>query len=215
MNHTNHFPQSIFILVSPTTFSSKSDNYVAYPIHRYLESPLSNLDIIIKYQHLNQLFSIYRKSFKKGLSNIFQLLTNNLSQANITEDIDRGFISSNISVTKEIINKSKDQYQPLRNDKFDFKNISRLEKITQTLKSKDIEVIFFELPTNKLNDYFNTQYISDYEKTLKNLSNKNQLLRVDRMLFNNNHFRNIDHLNNSGAKIATKELIKFLINNKL
>ena len=48
--NVNTPPQNIFIYLGPLTFSSKSDNYIKYPIHRYLDNPISNIEVVLNYK---------------------------------------------------------------------------------------------------------------------------------------------------------------------
>ena len=80
--------------------------------------------------------------------------------------------------------------------------------LTQALKG--IDVIFIEIPTNRLSTYFNSTFLSNYENLMNKLGEHTQILRLDSSKFQKSNYRNIDHMNSSGAFIATKEIIYFL-----
>ena len=83
-------------------------------------------------------------------------------------------------------------------------------EVAKLIETKGSKAIFVELPTYKLIDYFNDDYMSEYENEISNLSKKFNLIRIDGGLFKKENYRNIDHMNSSGAEIATKELINQL-----
>lgn len=211
--NVKEYPKAIFILVSPMTFSSKSDNFSSYPIHRYLINSQSNIDIAFKYDRIKEVLSFYKKSISKGLFNIFSLV-NHEEIKDTLSILNRGFVMSDEIVNKEIIQQTEYLYTPLANETFNFNKVEKLNKITNLLESKGIEIIYYELPTNKLNNYFSKGYLNDYNKVINRLKKKNKLLFVNDGLFSDSNFRNIDHMNTSGSIITTKEVIKFLNNIK-
>lgn len=201
-------PKVIFILVSPMTFSSKADNYSLYPIHRYLDEPLSNLEVAIKFGHYNRIFPMYRKSTDKGLTHLLSLEQEKRKPLNP----DRGFISfdSNITVNKSVIKETEDIYAPLLKEKFNKKKIKNLLNLSKKSRSNGMKVVYFELPTYKLKDYFSEDYLNEYQTSLEILEKEDCFLKIDENLFSTKNFRNTDHMNSSGAAIATKEIIKFI-----
>lgn len=199
-------PKVIFINVSPMTFSSKVDDYSTYPIHRYLENPKSHFQIASKYNRYDKLITMCKKSIGKGIINI---LTYNFD-SNIGEVTNRGYIYSDEVVNKFITQSTKHLYTPFLKEKFDDIKLSHLKNIVSKIEKKGIKVVYFELPTNTLEKYFNINYLKEYESSLKDLSKTNNLLRIDKSLFTELNYRNIDHMNDSGAEIATNEVITFL-----
>lgn len=208
LNNTANYPKTIFLLVSPITFSSLSDNYFAFPIHRYLEDPLTHLDIAMKYNKSIQLLMLYKKSVEKGFLNLTQKMNNN--SLNLLYNA-RGFIKNPTIVTDSIIEHDQYLYYPLMDNLFDPKKIIQLKKMVNTIESKSIDVVYLELPTHKLEDYFNQSYLIDYENAIQSISTDNKILRVSDTLFTSNNFRNIDHLNTSGSVIATQTIINYLL----
>lgn len=199
-------PKVIFINVSLMTFSSKVDDYSTYPIHRYLEIPKSHFQIVSKYNHYDKLITMLKKSIGKGIINIF---TYNFGSDN-REISNRGYIKSNHIVNQFIIKSTEHLYTPFLLEKFNNLKLERLKNLVSEIEKKGIKVVYFELPTNTLEKYFNINYLKEYESGLKELSKTNNLLRIDKSLFNELNYRNIDHMNDSGAEIATNEVITFL-----
>lgn len=201
-------PKKIFILISPMTFSSWADNYSEYPIHRYLENPKSNIEVIIKYNHFSEFNSFFIRSIKKGIQNIFSI-NSNLPNRPIAS---RGYVHSNRVMSLSETKTRGYNYIPLIKENFINTRSSYLEEFVSKLEAKGIEVFYFELPTNRLRDYFNQYYLETYDLYIDNLSKSDNFLKINETLFTDRNFRNIDHMNDSGAEIATKEIINYLGN---
>jgi hypothetical protein len=210
LSHVSRPPVSIFILVSPMMFSSQSDNFVEYPIHRYLENPVSHFTISHRYQQYSKLPKMYQKSIKRATLNIL------LNQSVVNDSfyiIDRGFLKNDIIVNQEIISADKKFYEKLSNEAIDLEKVRKLEQIINALEAKGIRVILFELPTYLLKNYFNQYYLKGYETVIKKIKLKNILFRIDETKFCANSYRNIDHMNTEGSIIATKLLISEIVQN--
>ena len=204
--NTKIHPKKILLLVTPITFSSKSDNYTSYPIHRYLENEISNLEIVTKHHKIEELISLYKKSIEKAFVNIIEIQeVQNKKRFN-----NKGFSQSEIIVDEIIISKTKHLYLPLKKEIFDQSKVEYLLKTAKYFEQKGSEIIFFELPTNIIHKYFSKDYLHDYKKSIANISHNYKLISIDKNLFSTNNYRNIDHMNSSGAKIATKEVVKLL-----
>lgn len=206
LKNTKTPPKKIIILVTPMTFSSKSDNYSAYPIHRYLENEMSNLEIVTRNYKFDQLSSMYKKSIGKAFANIVSV-PENFNKQRFNQ---KGFSSSKKIINDTIISNTEYLYLPLKNEIFDKSKVEHLLKTAKYVKQKGSEVIFFELPTNLLYKYFSPNYLSDYKKSLIHINDDFELVSLDQNMFSLSNYRNIDHMNNSGAKIATRELMKLL-----
>ena len=206
INNTKTPPEKVLLLVTPMTFSSKSDNYIAYPIHRYLENEKSNLDVAAKNSNIRALIPMYKKSLQKAFVNIYKFRENQNQQ----RYNQKGFSPSNKIVNDTIISNTEPLYTSLTNETFDKSKVEDLLRTANYIRQKGSEVIFFELPTNLLSNYFNNSYLSDYQKSLKHINANFKLISIDQNIFSMQNYRNIDHMNSSGAKIATKEIVKLL-----
>lgn len=202
-------PKAIFILLSLNTFSNDADNFVEYPIHRYLINPISHEQLIWRYNNYNCYIEYLIKSFKKGSTNL-------LKKHEIPDTVDffknRGFISTNVAATENDINEAAKLYEPLLNETFNTNRFNALVSFATFLHDKGIEVIFYELPSNRHSDYFNKEYKNKYQLALADLAKKFEIipsLNLPRDIF----YRDIDHLNADGATLVTNYLITSILNN--
>ena len=206
-NNIDIEPKKTVLLITPMTFSSKSDNFISYPIHRYLENELSNLDIVFRYNKFDDLFLMYKESTFKAYKNI----TNKLPKLSNTKRYNnKGFKKSYEVFNENKISKTGHLYLQFKTDVFDLSKVDKLLQIAKGLKQKNTEVIFLELPTNILNKYFNTNYILGYQKAVDKIKKSFTFISIESKLFSKSNYRNIDHMNVSGATIATKEIVRLL-----
>jgi len=200
-------PKQVFIMISPMTFSSKSDNYSAYPIHRYLETPISNLELSLSYSHYNQFFEMHRKSIEKGIKNF---PGSEEKVVSLYKSEERGFVKSDVTVTDSIIESTEHFYAQLKKNKMADAQKKSLLATAASLKSKGIGVVFFELPTNKLSSYFSEEYLTELAEFKTALKTSHEFISVSSEGFSDRHYRNIDHMNTKGATLATERLIEFI-----
>lgn len=204
----NYPPKKIFFLVSPMTFTNESDNFDDYPIHRYLENPYTNFEIALKYNRLFDLVPMYKKSTLKGFTN---LLHSKKATTQVRRTMKKGFNPSEKVVNDSTIYKSQHLYLSMKEDVFDGLKVDYLLNFVSSVKEKNIEVVFFELPTYKLNEFFSKEYLNTYERAIKKIEKKWKVIKINSRLFEKENFRDIDHMNISGARIATLEISKYLI----
>ena len=204
LDNTNSLPKTVFILLSPTTFSKKSDNFSMYPVHRYINNPISHLEMASNFNREKELINLYKKSMKKVISNIKYFFARKVEN-NFQH---KGFYFSDVVFDRESIN--TEFYNPFFQESFDINKIRKFEDFILNLSKKEVKVIFYELPTNHLERYFNDEYLLSYNYFVNNLSNSFPLLKVNKLLFNEDNYRNVDHMNNSGANLATKQIIYYL-----
>jgi hypothetical protein len=209
LDNVKSIPKKVLILVSPMTFSSKSDNFSTYPIHRYLENEKSNFEVVFTFNRLNDILPFYKKSFRKALENLIFLKAKQSSRK-----INKGYIPSEKIVNNKIIENRGKLYLPLLKDEFDNSKIEYLLEFADKIKRRGSEVVFFELPTYKLKNYFNKNYLKSYKKSLKVILEKHQVISLNETIFTKNNFRDIDHMNSSGAYLATKNIIGILNKNE-
>lgn len=200
-------PKAVFILLSPMTFSNEADNFTLYPIHRYLENPISNIRLIFKYGLYDRILPLYKKSIRKSFTNIF------ISKTDIQEEKNeylknRGFISYYTSFSIDNVEEREEPYLPLKSSPFIKEKVDILETVSKNLKEEGIKVVYFELPVNVLANYFSRDFLTAYESTLNKLDKDHILTRIDSKLFSYSDYRNIDHMNLKGSEIATLELVK-------
>ena len=208
-NNINEYPKIIFLLLSPMTFSNKSDNFLKYQVHRYLENPITNIEVALNYNHLEELIAMYKKSFEKGFINI---LSSNDFEKNWNQSIlrDKGFIGSDQNYNEGQIAETAHFFEPLSKEKWDNTKVEKLNALVSFIEKKKIEVVFFELPTNLLFNYFNEGYLQCYERYVYQLSQSHNYLQIKDSLFTLDDYKDIDHLNTRGANKATQEVIDYL-----
>ena len=199
-------PKQVFLLISPMTFSVRSDDFEAYSIHRYLDKPISNVQLAVKLRSGRDLLKMYRKSFKKGLSNLFLDKKNSLN----SHKYYKGFVPSSKVFSQDVVKDTKHLYSSFVKEEFDEEKFNVLLSLSNELKKSGVGVTFFEVPTNQLKHYFNKKYLQEYEEQINSLNKKEKVFRVNENLFKEFNYRNIDHMNSSGAVIATNQVIEYL-----
>lgn len=188
----NKKPKYIFILLSPTTFSSKSDFFSTYPVNRYLNEPINNFSLLLNYPIRNYA-QLLKTSFKKGIKNL------------INSKAENNQVPLNIGL-KRNINKNKKMYEVFRDDKFDEGKLNQLKKTIFYLNSKNINVCFFQIPTNELTYYFNDSYLKKYNLLVDSLKKDFCTIIIESEGFDQSYFTDIDHLNRKGAKKVTQSI---------
>jgi poly-D-alanine transfer protein DltD len=119
-------------------------------------------------------------------------------------------MESSLVYTDSIEEKSKYLYDKFKEDKFDKSKYFDLIKMYQNLTNKKIDVVFIEVPTNRLSNYFNSSFLGDYENLINKLDEHVNLIKLDSAKFQQSNYRNLDHMNSSGALIVTNEIIDLL-----
>jgi len=197
-------PKSIYLLISPTTFSSMADNFLAYPIHRYIDNNISNEQVSLKFGLYSTYLEMLQKSIKKGYKNITTKNCNIEKNEDLFEA--KGFYKMTDTCTNETITNTEKLYLPLVKDVFSSKKLEYLANYAKELKLRNIEVVFFDLPTYKLKNYLNPVFIADYNAAKENIKKQFKFVSTDSSI-SGNYFRNIDHLNFNGAKWVTKKMV--------
>jgi hypothetical protein len=145
----------------PNTFSGKVDDFYEIGIHRYLETVLSNEEIVKKYAAWKIYPSLLIKSFQKGVKNV--LFMQKASPASIQQVInDKGFYRSDEQTSVEKEKKEAGLYADLKLEEFQQDKLISLQKFSLALKAEGIAVVFFSLPGNKINTFFNSSFMTDY-----------------------------------------------------
>lgn len=206
-------PKSVFYTISPNTFLGNMDNFTDYPIHRYLNPPVSNFSTVVEYSLYTKYFELLSNSFRKGLKNIFKAKETEIqNEASLSLIQNKGFIASK-ELSTSLKEKSEAKfYAKLIESEFDKGKAEYLLSYVRKLKSQGIEVVFFEIPTNALSQFLNNQCLLDYKEFLR-LAKKEFLVLENTHDVERLNFRNIDHLNSSGASIVSKNLVSKIFDN--
>ena len=211
-------PKSIFILVSPMVFSGKADNAVNNPIYRYLNSPISVEKYIVSYAP--DLIGSYPKITAKNISrtcvNLYSYITskkNYCEKENNPMFLSKGFITSSKKNSFKNELETNALFLPLLKNQFDTLKTQQILNMANELQRKNIKVVFYELPSNKLYSFFNSGFLLDYSKCITKLKANYTFISIDNKL-SENYYRDQDHLNTEGATIVSKEIIKHITNQK-
>jgi len=211
-------PKSVFILVSPMTLSERTDDAMNNPIYRYTNHPLSVEEYMFLYSHdlIKSYPKIMARSFSRTFVNLYVHFTSKKNYCDNEENkmfTSKGFISSSNKANLKEELKTNHFFSHLRNNKFDTLRAKKLLDLALALESKNIKVVFYELPSNKLYSFFNSAYLHDYASFVTKLKQNHNFIFVNLNL-NNDYYRDQDHLNADGAGIVCRDMIKQIKNNK-
>ena len=213
------------MMISPIMFSSKSDLFYLYPIHRYLEKPLTNIGLVWSLNNFEILFPLYKHSLEK-VFNFFLLfveyklkeITNNSKKNDSGKFIQtksekfklKGFHKNMYKASSKEISFQQKNYNELSNEHFNLEKFKQFLEITEKIEKKGIDLTIFEVPTYS-EKCFSEKFISVYNISKSLLDYK--IIEIDKNKFSFENFRDIDHMNDSGADIFTEEIIYFIKNN--
>ncbi|HXD92424.1 MAG TPA: hypothetical protein VNX01_04385 [Bacteroidia bacterium] len=205
-------PKSIFLLVSPMTLSEKTDDALNNPIYRYTNHPLSVEEYM--FLHDPSLIKSYPKiiarSFSRTFVNLYTYFTSKQNYCDKGENemfASKGFISSSKKSSFKDELKTNRFFLPFLKSQFDTVKAKKFLDLASELEGKNIKVVFYELPSNKLYSFFNATYLHDYASFITKLKQNHNFIFVDLKL-KSDYYRDQDHLNADGATIASKEIIK-------
>jgi hypothetical protein len=193
------------------TFSSQSDDWKDYPVHRYLNKPESNEEVLLKYGNSKDYPEMVFNSVRKGLNNLLGG-RKTINRKELQKIYDFRGLMVDSTVTSDALEKSiSPLFKPLLKDHFDEEGAGLMSQLAAKIKAMGITVIFFEVPTNHLNSYFSPEFLNSYEDYCKKISADYPLLR-NGLVLKANYFRNTDHTNTQGAYQFTSYLIANLYN---
>jgi hypothetical protein len=195
---------TVLFVVSPTMLTSKGDNFLLYPIHRYLHKPKSHLHLIAQGYFVNPI-ELYRKSFDRIVS---QLFDENEDIVDSSMWVFRGFYENWNVFNSEIENHTKDLYSDFKDAEWDYQKARTVKEFASDLGA-DHRIVFVEVPTHKLSIYLNPAFLTEYKKFTSELDTEFQLLRLNLDL-DSSFYRNIDHLNARGADTVSRVIAKRL-----
>jgi hypothetical protein len=204
-------PKYIVLDISHFSFCDKSDDFLSYPLHRYLNSPFTHEALLIKYPHYTPHYlQFLAKSSRKGLSSFF-------SKNYTAEDstcINRGFFSDFTVADAETLRKDSLKMQFLAEAKFDEKKLQTLLSLTESYQKKGCLIYWYLAPTQNLPRYFSAEYRHEFDNAIIKIR-RNQYMEeivMDKLTLENSDFRNTDHLNSNGAKKFSQAMSQILKN---
>jgi len=198
-------PKYLIFDISHFAFCDKSDDFLSYPLHRYLNKPLSHEELIIKYPaHANTYLQLLANSSKKGISSFFKRINSNVDSTCYY----RGFFQDYTMIDEKIEREDSLKFEFLKTAKFEEKKLDKLLELAEKYAEKGCKFFWFEAPTQNLKYFFNEKYRSDYELATNKLRSNDFLteLTVNDIKFNRSDYRNTDHLNSYGAQKISSEI---------
>lgn len=203
INHCRQQPKVVCLLLAPIMFADEADNFSEYPIHRYLAAPISNEALTGRYLLLGDYIPLTVHSFKKG--------TTNLTQKQPDTDISKFLLTKGYIPTDKVaelpdIEKAARLYANLKKQAFRADRFAQMKRFASDLKARGIQPVFFELPTNRLVDFFTEEYLLAYRNAVNELGKTERVFPAI-TLPRDSFYRDIDHLNSSGAYLATQNLL--------
>jgi len=205
-------PKVIFVNISPGTCSDIFDNWASYPIHRYLNNPLSNEKILWRYTDLKDYSLLLRKSIKKSFASLmqdhkkvvddFEALKAGLAEA-------KGFSYSDLVLTDSILDLQRPVYNKFKTSLFNQDKADYFIGLVKKYKEQNINMVAFEVPTFRLRDFLSPEFKEAYLLFKERIcQNKIDLIEDKSGVDDYAYFSTADHMNTRGAKLFTASLLK-------
>jgi hypothetical protein len=208
-------PKNILIMVSPIMFADVSDDWYNYTMHRSLIKPLSNFDVFFKYEiGIRRFLMLSVKSAKTGIENLYYFLTNKTFEPSPDFISTRGFIRRyGVLEPKDTI-KPEELWTNMHENKFNEGKFNYLLAIVEKLREKHINIVFYEPPVFITKKYFSLEFIGEYKNALQKIENRNYKILYKSQFENKigiSHYCNLDHMNNTGARVYTDLLLQTIL----
>ena len=199
-------PKRVLFLVSAMTFSHFADNFGSARIHRFFSPPVSNEELTLNYDV--PYFLLIRKSFAKGLQGFWA----NSKKAGLPKRLreTRGFRPGDLTFNPILFAETKETYLPLNKNLFPKGDVAALLRLAEKTQERGAQVMFFELPTFKSRSFFSDAYLREYAAALTRLEQAGFPVIHNKLDLGPESFRNMDHLNTSGAELASRSLVATL-----
>lgn len=216
-------PKLIVFDISLLSFTSKSDNWGSYPIHRYLNTPLTNEELLFRFGVKDQYFSMVQRSMNKGLENILSQMTGSaiasVSGSRGSDEIstsvlsEKGFekICSVIDSSKVL--REKHIFEGFRKEDFNIGKAMQFRRFVKELQNKGIQVCVISIPTNRLASFFSNEYLKEHNEFMQELvidCNLRYYILGEKNKLNPEDYRNYDHVNCYGAYKVSTELLEHI-----
>lgn len=199
-------PKYILLLYTPLTLSSKADNWEQYPIHRFLKPAVSNEAVAYRYSLGTEYLTMCRKSSTKGMSYIAKKVFGILPDAKDDFITTKGFYPKDGVYNDSIWTEMAPFYFSSKLESFNRDAFVDLMGLAESLEKRGSKIIFHDIPTFKLIDFFNEAYIREYYQGFEELEHRGfSVIRYSDSL-DSTCFRNLDHLNYKGARLFSQEL---------
>jgi len=213
MNSVSQKPKVVVLECSPMSFSSQSDNWISYPIHRYLSDPVSNEEILWRFNINKHYLLLIRKSFIKASENLrhYPFFSPSMDSRKYDEILrSKGYEKTEQIFSEKIYKENEKYYVGLRKDKIDERKVAMFISLIKKLQANGIEAVVVEMPTLRLKGFFSQAYLKDYDDFFSTLQAQGVHFIRLAMPSQEDYFRDIDHLNYKGATLFTQMLIEKL-----
>ncbi|HTF82900.1 MAG TPA: hypothetical protein VL947_14300, partial [Cytophagales bacterium] len=142
---------------------------------------------------------------KKGMLHAFTNHDTSMEEHRVSDS--KGYIQNNSVYNDHVLKSTEHLYQSLKQDRFNWTKFNYLYEVVARIQQNGSEVIFFELPTHRLQEYYSKDYLLQYALGVEKIKQKYKHISLN-MVLDGQDFGNIDHLNHSGAKKVTELFIK-------
>lgn len=200
----------VILVISPTIFSEGSDDWGAFPYHRYLSCPISSEFMLTNDTDFDKYLKVKQSSFVRGLHWLRTRTKTETDQlADQSEDY-KGFYHRYDTFSTRYYQENKSLYEHYLNDELQQDKKKRFFELLDLMKSNNVNPIIIETPRNRLEDFFTSDYMEDYQGVLMEIEESNLTLIRNEWNPDSTYFRDIDHLNFWGAQEYTQRLIDHL-----
>jgi hypothetical protein len=207
-------PKTVCLSLNLATCSDVLDNWTAYPIHRYLNEPLSNELVFYRYTNFKDYILLMRKSIKKTFSAVFENKKELIAKRNKVEQYtseSRGFSGTDEIVNDSIIKANEHNYEKFKTTVFNNRKADHFIGLIKKYKDQNVNIVVFEIPTFKLKTYLTPQYLQDYNLFKHKLKELDiNFVEDEKTVDDYRFFSSTDHMNSSGAIVFTRGLINKL-----
>jgi len=214
LGQTKVVPRTILLNISLITFCEESDNWINYPIYRYLHGPISNEDLFCRgYISMPEYVKITRASFKTGFAKLAGLdgkPGTGLEAVRLETERFKGFVPKDEVYSDAILRRNIAVYEQCLACEFLEKKEAQLFKVIEECQSRGIKVIINEIPTFMLENFFNDIYKVRYKRLRSIIIDRHINFIENNLLLDRSCFSSPDHMNTKGAEIYTAYLINRL-----
>jgi len=206
LKNTHKTPMNVALAINPAMFTNKADDFKAYPIHRYLKTPVSNIELVMKYNMWLDYPGLLHKSSLKGFRNIGTFIMRKKSGKNADPMQTKGFYPSEDTYSEDGVN-HEGYYGEIALKDFEGKT-QKLIEVAEKYKELGINIIFHEVPDFKLRSNLSENLLQKYDTFLEQIKKDDRFTFYDTYFeLDSTHFRDYEHMNNKGADNYTKYFI--------
>jgi hypothetical protein len=212
---TGSKPKIVVMELTLITFAPGCDNWAIYAIHRYLNDPVSNEEVLFRFREIKKYPDMFGASFRKSIGNTVPIagISGRRDAAKFEDmvadmDENKGFHETSGMDSDEVWEQEKQFFVSVPATACNPHKVAHLKRLLRTLTEEGIPVILHELPTSEVQNVYNNEYTADYRHQVDLLAEEFPVLRVhDKTFEDKKYFRNADHMNDVGARTYTQFLI--------